>query len=264
MSIAYIFIYRMIRSGGTENLMLKLALKIRQRSNAEVRCACEECSDEFHRLFDGCNIPVDEIAWENYEEYCKAVAVGKEIRIITFEWDTFICFFRSKRKCKKTLLYAVHPECIKGQELIEEANKYHKDLRIYEKEAVASFIDRMANSTHMLVMDEIVQKGTEKFFNRTFNLRILRICVDLADDWDVMQEQIHRRFAGKVLFTAARAEFPFKGYILGLLKWMRTFDNEAIVLKIVSYGDAYDEIKNEWRNLPKKIKKAQSQILCDG
>ena len=105
----FIFSYRMIRTGGTENLLVKLASQIRSNGN-EVRCVCEYCSEEISEILKANCVELDVLTWDEIGGYIDKFDCDKELLITVFEWNTFLTFFYLKRNNKKTVLYAVHPE----------------------------------------------------------------------------------------------------------------------------------------------------------
>jgi len=252
--ICYCFAHRMIRTGGTENLIVKLAAQIEKKVGCDVRCVCEFCSISINELLNQNQVRIDEIDWSDYREYCEKVSTRTKVVFITFEWDTFLKFFSLEIGNKKTILYSVHPECIKGNHIEGRCEIYQKDLKVYYYDELSTFINNLIKSNHILIMDEIVKNDTEIFFNTTFEFQILRICVDLSNEWEDCKLYVKDRYFNKTILTAARADFPFKGYLLGMIDWIQQVDISELKLIMVCYGEGYNTVKELVSGLPEHIK----------
>ncbi len=251
----YCFAHRMIRTGGTENLIVKLATQIVNSTDFEVRCVCEFCSTGIKELLNRNHVCLDEIDWREYREYCERISDQTKVVFITFEWDTFLKFFFLEIDNKKTILYSVHPECIKGNYIEGRRDIYQKDLKVYSFEELSVFINDLIKSNHVLIMDEIVKNDTELFFNTKLDFRILRICVDLPYEWEDCRLRVGDRYSNKTILTAARADFPFKGYLLGMISWIQQINIPDLKLTMVCYGEGYNIVKEMVDGLPEQIKK---------
>lgn len=248
------FVYRFMKTGGTENLIVKLASQLK-KSSSEVHCACEECGIEMFEIMKKNQIIVDEVPWESVKEYCWHMSFRKALKIITFEWSTFLDFYLADGIGKKTFLYVVHPECVKGEICEKQEERYHKDLNIYDKSKVGLLINKLGRLGHIAVMDNIIKSEMEEFYKIKLQMPIVRICVDLLDDWESISRIIFKRYSGRKIVIAARADFPFKGYILGILNWASESLNDLdLNLEIISYGDDYEEIVSLYEKLNASVK----------
>ena len=106
------------------------------------------------------------------------------------------------------------------------------------------------------MMDEVTLEETQNYLDKTFPssppiMRLPMICKnDLSAD-----KIISKGFFSNTIITASRAEFPYKGYLLGLLDDFVYLNTKLsdIKLVIVSDGDDINILKNRINNLPSNI-----------
>lgn len=252
----YLFIYRNIVVGGCELLIEKLANQL-VNFDKKVCIYCESIDNEMRMRFASNEIDLVMVNdWKNASEfYCKYDS-SCELRIITFYWSDFVRFYSDKRYKKKTLLYAVHYKALSvGREI------KMKPIRKVARELAKHILSGLLKSRHVIVMDEQTIDFSQKYYNSKLqakdkDFKILRIPVDTdgIDMATIPKKQLNSNDIN--LLAIARAEFPFKGYLLGLIDYMAKANIQNLKLDIISYGDGIEQLTERINKLPeeKKIK----------
>lgn len=239
----YVFIYRNITSGGCESLIVKLARQL-IKNGYRTMCICETISECERKTFSQNQIFVKEIKmWVELSQYINELDSDNQINILTFEWETFCTVFFSERENKKTILYTIHP-----QTLIGFGNR-DDPRRIYKSEA-KRFVDILTRRRHIVSMDEVVRGKAMDFYDTVFDMKMIRISVDMEEGTEQESRAQTALIESPRILTAARAEFPFKGYLIGLIKWFGEHKDTELMLDVVSYGEGMDLIREEIDKLP--------------
>lgn len=239
----YVFVYRNIISGGCESLITKLAKQF-QKSGYRTICICETISEFERNTFIRNQISVKEIRmWIGLSQYIKELDCGEKLDVLTFEWETFCTVFLCKRKNKKTILYTIHPKTLTGFGNRDDPRS------IYKSEA-KQFIETMVKRRHIVVMDGVVRGNAIDFYDTVLDVKVIRITVDIEGRTGQALQPPASLLENPKMLTAARAEFPFKGYLLGLIKWFGGYEDSELMLEIVSYGEGMDFIRKEIDELP--------------
>ena len=145
------------------------------------------------------------------------------VNVITFVWNDFlIC--NIKKENIHTIFYAVHYQAF---EMGRNKSKLIRNILV----GIAKRGIGCLNDNHQIVcMDEQTIDYTKKFYGYdSFQAPILRLAID------VVPEVRHTYDDSVHVLTIARAEFPFKGYILGLIDWFASTTKDTY-LTIISYG----------------------------
>lgn len=249
----YVFVYRNIISGGCESLIIKLGRQLK-KGGYRVICICETISEYEKDAFFRNQIPVKEITmWAGLSQYIKKLDCNEELDILTFEWKTFCTVFFCKKKNKKTVLYTIHPKTLIGFGDKDDPRGIHKNKS-------GRFIKTLAKQRHLIVMDEIASGNAIDFYGTAFDMKMIRISVDMEGRTG---QEFQSFLPGKPrMLTAARAEFPFKGYLFGLIRWFGEYKDTELMLDVVSYGEGIDFIRQEIEKLP--LHKRDKIVLHEG
>lgn len=239
----YVFVYRNITSGGCESLITKLAKQF-QKDGYRIMCICETISECERHAFFGNRISVKEIRmWVGLSQYIKELECGEKLDVLTFEWETFCTVFFCKRKNKKTVLYTIHPKTLIGFGNGDDSRG------VYKSEA-KRFVEILAKRRHIVVMDEAVCGNAIDFYEAAFDMKVIPISVDVEERTEQELQPPVTLLENPRMLTAARAEFPFKGYLLGLIKWFGGYEDTELMLEVVSYGEGIDFVRKEIDELP--------------
>lgn len=249
----YVFFYPGT-AGGTATLSIRLGKHLINKGY-QVLFICQKLTDTNNvKLMSGIGIKM--YCWSN-EEICgnlvKKHGKNNNYIFLTYRVEEYLIAekFKAKLMITKNILYVVHHHgLIKGanQNIIIKRltkNFYHK------------IINKMLDNKSVIFMDNKSLEETEKYYG--FNIikregivSNLPIEVTKFDSTKIGNKVNLNTFN---LLTIARAEFPFKGYIIGLIDDFQTLCNiyNNITLTIISFGRDEIEISEKVRQLPSII-----------
>lgn len=253
--IEYIFFYKDILVGGCELLIEKVSKQI-IREGFPVKILCRSIDESMFKRFNQSEVEICQLRdWDSNKELLDHISLDYEVRMITFFWEDFVRVYRLKKRRMKTILYAVH-----FQVLAIGSNCRFPLLKKVLKAVGARSIYKLLTSKKILCMDEQTVRYTQNYFkdkllNDTSIYKIVRVPVNIID---VNKDQMRKR-AGTPDFNVlaiARADFPFKGYLLGLIDFIKEIkDKNNLHLDIISYGKDIGKLKNKIKTLDTESKK---------
>lgn len=234
------FVYKNIITGGCELLIERLSRELINRS-ITVSLIFHSIDQNMQSRYENIGLQLAKVDSWNREKIIECLGT-EEAHVITFVWNDFM-LCNIKKKYIHTFFYAVHYQAfVMGR----NKSKLCKDLL---QKIANNAIVRLSNNGQLVCMDEQTLDYTKKYYNlRTLNLPIIRLAIDIVPETKrkIDTSKIH-------ILTIARADFPFKGYILGLLNWFASSD-DGVELTIVSYGPNEKIISNSIESLDKTTK----------
>lgn len=235
------FVYKKIITGGCELLIERLSRELKNRS-IPVSIICQSIDQNMQSRYSNVGIQLLKVNSWNRKNVISRLD-SEEAYFITFAWNDFlIC--NIKRKHIHTVFYAVHYQ---AYEMGRNKSIFIKKIleRIVKKGIVT-----LNNNRQLICMDEQTLEYTNTFYRyNTVEMPILRLAID------TVPEVKRKNDTSKInILTIARAEFPFKGYILGLLDWFASSD-ASIRLTIVSYGSDEKKIADKINSFDEIVKK---------
>lgn len=237
----YVFFYKDIILGGCELLIEKIGRTILEKGS-RVRICCKSIDDSMAEKFKKSRIEVHQLFnWNSNKEIISWI--NEDCEVVTFFWDDFVRLYSLKKNRKKTILYAVH-----FQTLAIGANCRYFALKNLIKKVAVGCVHKFLLSNNILCMDEQTVRYTQNYFkNKVLDnnsiYRIVRIPIHIEN---VEEKNLENRAKNPALniLTIARADFPFKGYLLGLINFIEGLkDKSNLHLDIVSYGSDIDRLK---------------------
>ncbi len=177
------------------------------------------------------------------------------IKAVCFSWNNYFDIERIKKKYGlkfDNILYCIHPETFKKG--IGFKTRFMKN---YSKNSYRKIFERMNNNNSIASVDEINIEESERYLGCTLPVKpeIIRLPMYCyaREDFDSI---IERGYKSNTILTASRAEYPYKGYVIGLIDDYSVLKdkNQAIKLEIISSGDDYDELEKKISELPDEKK----------
>lgn len=242
----YMFVYRNIVVGGCELLIEKLGREILKNTKNNVIVYYESIDEVMYSRFCNNNFYLKKAKEKFYD------SKFENINIITFTLKDYIFFSSNKYKKIKTVLYVVHPY------IFYIADKRNIILKIFAKILLKDFLLKSIQNKHIFFMDkETVQTNIEYFSMKNIlrNTTIINLPIDSAI---INKDILERRAKNKnniSILSIARAEFPFKGYLIGLIDFLSKYEKNDIKLTIISYGKDFKILKQKIDLLPNHIKR---------
>lgn len=247
--------------GGVQLLITKLANQAVEGKN-KAYILCENISESIQKSLDE-NIEVIVLGakWNSDRVTNRTIkTIEPECKILTFNWFDYrriYCMFHSSRT---VLLYFIHYLAISTT----IQNRY-KAVSFIRKRLNRSSVIKLAQIGCFICMDETTRQNAIKAFNYDFSqdIQVVRVPVDIkSKDFSLSASLNKFKQKERNMLAIARADFPFKGYILGLLD---VFKTEPILndwaLTIVACGRDQEILKEKYNGLPKAI---QNRITLIG
>ena len=124
-------------------------------------------------------------------------------------------------------------------------------IKTYFKNKLGKFIQSGINNHSIYFLDSDTVKNTEHYYNKKFKNYIILGIPHKFNDLKVKDIKSKLNKSPFILITAARADFPFKGYIMGLIDIFCEMLNNGfdINLIIVSKGPCENEIFSKINNI---------------
>lgn len=171
------------------------------------------------------------------------------LRVITFSLEDFCMVYVYKNPNVKTLLYTVY-----FNQLIIGGKTNNKTALNLVKSLSAKILDDMLSSHNIVCMDEHTAENTYTYYGRKIKfpknkVPFLRIPVDIVG---LKTDEIKKKAILKTnnILTIARADFPWKGYMLGLMEYVaENWEKYDLKLHIVTYGEGEDKIISKYNSL---------------
>lgn len=256
--------------GGLEMLMCRMAAWYLKKG---IRCIVvyKNMSDMLMEMFDKQGIESEKVQMWNYSNWAPLFERDETNTVIVFGFNELLEIEYQKKKAScsiKTILYITHPQVLL-------CGMHHKDgfIRTIEKNYYKYMVERYLKNGNIIFMDRDGVITTEQAYHIEIDSPMIQLLpMDIIKcDTDKIRDrnkQLENRFH---ILSIARAEFPFKGYLLGLLKdFIVAADaDERLELTIISYGQDIEQLYNIYENANESIKsrihivgKTDNDMLC--
>lgn len=248
--------------GGSHTLMLRMCEWLKNH-DINVSIACID--DSNHEIVDrlkriGVNVIKADFQYAKKGKLIIQKMMAKDnLSFICFSWIKYLDIERIKKKYHfefNNILYCIHPETfLKGRSLKARL------LINYSKRIYGRIFKRMVDNNSIISVDPQYIIGTYDYFDFCYLKSVKTIPIPmLIPNIDNYENIIKKGFESNIIMTAARAEFPYKGYLIGLIddfdKISKDYKNTELV--IVSSGDDIqllkDKINSKVNNCLHKIK----------
>jgi hypothetical protein len=184
----------------------------------------------------------------------KNINIDDDVTLITFELHEFIFFekIRSKFIKKYNIKHFIYNVSVSGMIYGKKFNGISGKFiyKFYRKIALKIF-----NNNQVCFMDEETLNATLNYYNiqcieKEKYIYLLPMFISNYNN-DILFDYKEKNF-----LTVSRAVFPYKGYLVGLIKDFNDIitNNINITLTIVAFGENYDDIINLYNTLDSKVK----------
>lgn len=253
------FGYKTVVKGGAETLILRLSRHINNDGH-NVYLICSYIDAAMKKEFDSSNIAILDFNNPNNEILSKLdLVVCNSI----YEYLYFLLYSRKNNFKYTCIMYVVHPNAITHAVF----NRF-KFINYFISRLYRSITREMINNDCLVFMDEMCFRDSNKVLclNDQFEFNCIPIPFRFCDyDYNLLKQKIIERTKEFRILSVARADFPFKGYLKGLINIFHELNNEFsnIRLEIVtSYSDSKSE-KNyvELKSLISRLKNRNIHII---
>ena len=180
----------------------------------------------------------------------------EELHVISFAWTFYMDIERMKKISHLKFdhcLYCIHPETFKKGIGFKSRLLQEYAIRSYRK-----IYKRMNVNRAIVMMDEINTRESDHYMKVQLDpppaiIRLPMYCQSRSDADNIINDG----YDSNIIMTAARADFPYKGYMLGLIDDFVILkkDFPHIKLQIISAGDDIDELKTKIRQTSEDVRK---------
>lgn len=240
------FVYKNIVVGGVQTLLLRLSKALIESGN--------KVSIYYNTIYaNGTEVytryGIDLYKYEGDIPKSFNDDFGTQL-IITFEPEIYIKLvinnYKNRKNKDRIFLYSVHPYTF---EYFYNGCKYKIIKKIFHK-TYYSFVKKSVEAGFVFFMDEQCLNSTSKEFllkndNNYVNDCILRIIMPTNGNYSCRNKEK----TGIDILTVSRADFPFKGYIKGLVQVVSSIKSEGydVRLKIITAGNEINKVR-DWCN----------------
>lgn len=217
------FVYQKIITGGCELLIERLGKEMSNRSIIPY-VVFQSIDTNMENRYLNAGLKLIGVTKWNRKNVISSIDPKKNSFLITFTWNDFL-LCNIKQIGVYTFFYAVHYQAFEMGE--NKAGLIKQLLKRIGKNGII----RLKRNGQLICMDEQTIEYTKRYYDlEFFDLPIIRLAIDVVSPREIIvyNEKIN-------ILTIARADFPFKGYIVGLIEWFKT-SSERTNLNIISYG----------------------------
>lgn len=252
-----VFIYKEIFMGGAETLIARMSKWFLSRDEKVILLTegiYSGSKSSIDSLFHSIDVKFEVVPKITSLELEKIIVNQmngqEEIKCFSFSLHFLLMAENIQKKLHnvKNTLYVIDP-----------MSHTNNSLKIfYEKHIESKLYKKLYDNHNIIFMDPICGDEAEKCYNITLSnkeKRTFRLPMHLNTYNECLVKQCYRCDTFNIL-TIARADFPFKGYILGVIDNFANLKNKHpnITLTIISYGKDQEKIKKKIENLPQNIK----------
>ena len=232
------FVYENIVIGGVQTLLIRLSKAlIKIGVNVEIY---------YSRIYERGELEFEEIGTNMYS-YTRQypydiIESNKNSNIITFEVGTYMDMVVANKKSSNTsiFLYSVHPYTF---EYFYKSCKYSIFYKIFHNQYY-KFVKRTVENGGVMFMDEqcFNHTCTEYDINNIDDIDKYLLRVIMPVDDVEFNMDIHNNLFN--ILTVSRADFPFKGYIKGLINCFKELQmsGKKLKLTIITSGTEKEQV----------------------
>lgn len=246
--------------GGSHTLMLRMGEWLKCKKIKMVIICTSDSNKEIVGKLKENNVQIIPASLSNAkigQKIIKELLEIEPIKVYCFAWNHYLDVERIKKKYKLSFdnfVYCIHPETFK-----KGIGFKTKLMRGYAIENYRKILKRMNDNNALIFMDEVDINESESYFDCILDgempiIRLPMFCPERPDAENI----IRRGYKSNVLLTAARADFPYKGYLIGLIdlfvKQKKNYPD--MELEIVASGDDIGELKEKISRQNDEIKSA--------
>lgn len=251
-----IFVFEDFKMGGGELLIEHYVEQFRKNN--------VECLIVVNKIDSGAIAQLDKIEikyyviknWWSREDWHSYLSNYNDVNVITFTWDEFSLIYSLQLKRKKTFLYCIHYAAMAFEKYNRFKNNPFNLLTIYLKQQC---IGKYVSTKNIFFMDEESIAYTYNIYrdNKIKDKGIILRIPEVIKEYDVKEVAAKKSKEIFNILSIARADFPFKGYLLGLIDFFNKNSSlyPNLRLIIISYGPNIDELKKSILKLNPDIQK---------
>lgn len=253
-----LFIYGDVCLGGSETLLLRIGRSL-NRDKVNITLLCNRINETMKSQFENAGVKVvSNNSHDNSVCISELQALDENSLVINLGLTDFLYCEKVKKQLRKdfkNILYVVHPYTLFA------AGKKHRVLQqvklLLMKLVYKRPIQGYLKNGNIIFMDEQSFKHSDAFYGfrvEDMKKHIIRLPIETSSiDDQTLKTKCENRHNCTNILTIARADFPFKGYMKGLIQSCSNIDGD-ISLTIISDGNGFRELKTWVDDANEKIK----------
>lgn len=248
------FVYKELQSGGVETLIARVQKWFSKHTTAYIYCSKITGSFEEYLQREKVNYKI-----VNKKIFAVLIKDASNLdTIYCFTFQDYLKLILLKRICNKKVtivLYVLHDLLLTLQRL-----KNYKWLELAAKSIIKPVVKRGMENHSIIFMEYEGVNITREYYGILDNVsRKLVFPLPLeVDEFDISEAErkIQKRREQFTILAIARADFPFKGYLLGLVDTFEKLAKEYdfLELTIISHGRNIELLSNKINRLDTSIK----------
>jgi hypothetical protein len=248
--------------GGAQTLMLRMCTWLRDKKIKTTIITDTEANTEIVKKLKNLEVSIVSVDRNNLDKLIvilRQLNTEEEIKVISFVWDFYIDIELAKYKGNiqfENIMYCIHPEAFEKRNPTSAVKNFIK-RPIYN--VYKSVFCKMNDNNAITVMDEVDTEESErrvgvKLSNKPQIIRLPMICNERTDCNAIIDDG----YNSQMILTASRAEYPYKGYVFGLIDDFCELrkENSKLKLTIVSGGGDLDKLLEKIDGLDKETKQS--------
>lgn len=245
-------------AGGTATLSLRMGRWL-IRHEWDVVYICPKYTDE-NNIALMKEIGIKTHKWqikEMVKNFMKEYDHFSEFYFVSYVVDLFLISDSIKKLLNKKTncyLYVVLDRTLVKGQYINEGNKLKKYILYFANTVNLNYVTKLYKNNNIIFMDESCVSMTEKYYRIQFEdieSKIFRLPMQINDGYSIKEINLNKF----IIITAARMAFPFKGYIIGLIKDFAELKKaySHIELVIIGNGESLYEVEKVIASLDTSI-----------
>lgn len=245
-------------SGGTGSLSYRIFSFLHSKGHACAYLYCENNSPQTVTLLE--SVTDELILNQDYSFQTQFETIKDKYEsfvFLTYSISEFLAIDKLRRtypSITRSILYIVHAFAFSIPPELDLSTSKKYLLRIYLKIRYRSLAKSLVKNGSILFMDVQSVQETERSLKLNINRDLIQLLpIDIrmypSDYWESVKK--HSPFT---IGTMCRMDFPFKGYVLGLIdQFALLYKKYDLRLYIVGDGPNGEELRNKIHNLPCEI-----------
>lgn len=234
-----VFVYEHIVTGGIETLILRIGKAVLKQGES-LTVVASRISNEMYTQLESANFKIIIIKKWRSKDIGDKLGTEKAIFFSPVDFFRVSSWLAKTNFCNNCYLYIVHPYALK---FVMQSKKL-PILNTYLKKVTINVLSELIRTGHIYFMDSMCLEECKRCCGYEFKCdsdRILHLPLDI-DNPDETYNVVPNNEYFHIL-TISRAEYPFKGYVKGLMEGLSKL-HRKIFLQIISYGDGANELKD--------------------
>lgn len=245
-----------IETGGAETLFLRIGRAYARRGET-VTFICRDMAFPFEEEVKAAGIGIKKIYGSELKDTVLKFHAGDSV--LTSKYVAFceIEYWRKRFKVDcRVILYILGKEELDPDSRLNNSFKDRRFLYPLRKSVYRKTSYRYARNGNIIFMDEETRGCTEKALDyhiSGFTGKPFRVPVEFSGT-DVAEPKKRGESGAFRLLSISRADFPFKGYLKGLIETYSELKKKykGLNLTVISSGPHYDELE-KWVNEAKRV-----------